>query len=59
MPAESANGNEECDHNDRDQRPVVTVDNGIEPFCDDCYREARAAGRLDLERDAEVFGYAQ
>jgi len=27
-------------------------------MCDGCYVALREAGRLDLERDAEVFGYA-
>jgi len=39
-------------------RPVC-VENRVEIpiMCDRCYIALRDAGRLDFERDAEVFGY--
>ncbi|MFC5277861.1 hypothetical protein ACFPM1_03635 [Halorubrum rubrum] len=42
-----------------DLRPCC-VENRVEIplMCDGCYVDLRDAGRLDLERDAEVFGYA-
>jgi len=41
-------------------RPVCVVGRSRIPLmCDPCYSVLRTAGRLDLERDAEVFGYAE
>lgn len=39
-------------------RPTCVEGREVIPLmCDGCYVALRQAGRLDLERDAEVFGY--
>lgn len=48
-----------CRERHSDLRPCCVENRTEIPLmCDTCYVDLRNAGRLDLERDAEVFGYA-
>lgn len=45
-----------CRQEKPDCRPVCVVNREFIPaLCDECYVELREAGRLDMERDREVF----